>query len=425
MSINRTLAPEYKNIDTFDLLPIETFELDNGIQVHLMQAGSQEVTKLDFLFPAGSIQANKPLLASITNKALIEGTSNLTGAEISEKIDFYGAFIGQQAQFHHSIVTLVTLSHFLPQTLEILEDVIKNPTFKQKEIDTLLNKRKQEYLIESDKVKTLATRAFTQNLYGKEHPYGNYLSMSDFEKISRQDVIQFHKQAYIPKGTHIIVSGQPGSELKTLLNRYFGQTWSKEEPMPDMKPKLDGPFESELFVCKDDALQSSIKIGIPLFNKKHPDFHGMQILNAVLGGYFGSRLMTNIREEKGLTYGISSFIMTYKHCGFLVISSDVRAENRDLAVKEIFYEIKKLRDEAISDEELNLVRNFLIGDMIRNFDGPFATSDNYRGLIDLNLSPDYFNQFFSKLVNISSEKLQKLAQKYLKEEDIITVIAGK
>ncbi|MCU4154719.1 insulinase family protein [Carboxylicivirga sp. A043] len=425
MQINRHEAPEFKNIDAFELLPIETFELNNGIKVHLMQAGSQEVAKLDFLFPAGSVQANKPLLASITNKALSEGTTNKTGAEISEKIDFYGAFIGQQASFHHSIVTLVSLTHFLPQTLAILEDMVKNPVFEQKEIDTLINKRKQEYLIESDKVKTLATRAFTQNLYGKEHPYGNYVTMDDFENLTREDVIRFHQKAYIPEGTHIIISGQPGENIKALLNQHFGEQWSDASVLSDSKPNENLVQEKSIFVEKADALQSSIKIGIPLFTKDHPDFHGMQILNTVLGGYFGSRLMTNIREEKGLTYGISSFIMTYKYAGFLVISSDVKAENRDLAVKEIMNEIRQLRDELIGDEELELVRNFLLGDMIRNFDGPFATADNYRGLIDLNLPTTYFNQFFDVLKNITAKELQALAQKYFKEENIIKVIAGK
>ncbi|MBK3517747.1 M16 family metallopeptidase [Carboxylicivirga marina] len=425
MNINRTTAPEFKNIDSFELLPIETYELNNGIKVHLMQAGSQEVAKLDFLFPAGSVQASQPLLASITNKALSEGTVSMSGAEISEKIDFYGAFIGQQASFHHSVVTLVALTHFLPETLKILEDIIKNPVFEQKEIDTLLNKRKQEYLIESDKVKTLATRAFTQNLYGKEHPYGNYLTMDDFEKLTREDVINFHKQAYIPSGTHIIISGQPGSNIKELLNTHFGQHWSDEQPLKDPQPQNKEDVLRNIFVEKNDALQSSIKIGIPLFSKEHPDFHGMQILNAVLGGFFGSRLMTKIREEKGLTYGISSFIMTYKFGGFLVIGSDVKAENRELAVKEIFNEIKKLRDERIGNEELALVRNFLLGDMIRNFDGPFATSDNYRGLIDESLSPAYFNEFFDVLTSITAEELQNLAQKYFQETDFITVIAGK
>ena len=425
MDISRTKAPEYKKITDFELLPIDTFELDNGICVHLMQAGSQEVAKLDFLFPAGSVQANKPLLASICNKALTEGTTSMSGADITEKIDYYGAFVGQQASFHHSIVTLATLSHFLPQTLAILEDVIKNPIFEQKEIDTLINKRKQEYLIESDKVKTLATRAFTQNLYGKAHPYGNFLTMDDFNHLTRNDVVNFHKKAYIPKGTHIIVSGQPGDNIKELLNHYFGQSWSSQAPLEDRQPNNNEAIKNEIFVEKQDAVQSSIKIGVPLFNKEHPDFHGMQILNAILGGFFGSRLMTNIREEKGLTYGISSFIMTYKYDGFLVISSDVKAENRDLAIKEIFNEIKKLREEKVDAKELELVRNFLLGDMVRNFDGPFATSDNYRGLIDLNLSPSYFNDFFNVLVNITAEDLQKLAIKYFNEDDFITVIAGK
>ncbi|TRX66523.1 pitrilysin family protein [Carboxylicivirga sp. M1479] len=424
MSINRNTAPEFKNITSFDLLPIETFELNNGIKVHLMQAGSQEVAKLDFLFPAGSVHASKPLLASITNKALTEGTKNMPGAEVSEKIDFFGAFIGQQASFHHAVVTLVSLSHFLPQTLEILEDVIKNPVFDQKEIDTLISNRKQEYLIESDKVKTIATRAFTQNLYGKNHPYGNFVTLNDFENITQDDVIDFHQNGYIPQGTHIIISGQPGRNIKELLNKHFGQQWSDKAPLSNPGPDNKEEIKHQIFIEKADAVQSAIKIGIPLFDKQHPDFHGMQILNTILGGFFGSRLMTNIREEKGLTYSISSFIMTYKHAGFLVIGSDVKAENRDIAVNEIFNELRLLRDEKIPEQELEMVRNFLLGDMVRNFDGPFATSDNYRGLIDLDITPDYFHEFFQVLSTITADDLQCLAQKYFKEEDFISVIAG-
>lgn len=421
----RNTAPEFKTVSSFNLLPIQKFELDNGIKVHLLEAGSQEVAKIDFLFPAGSIQAAKPLLASITSKAMIEGSEKYSAAEIAEKIDFYGAYLGQQTVFHQSVITLVSLSHFLPETLEILEDIIKHPTFEQKEIDTILGRRKQEFLIESDKVKTLATRAFTQNLYGKEHPYGNYVELSDFEKITRDDIVDFHKKAYIPAGTHIIISGQPGNNIKDLLNKHFGQLWNSNTPLSDWKPEINKELNSEIFVPKTDALQSALKIGRPLFNKLHPDFHGMQILNTILGGYFGSRLMTNIREEKGLTYGISSFIMTYKHTGFILVSTDVKAENRELAVKEVFNELKRLREEPISEDELTLVRNFLSGDMIRNFDGPFATSDNYRGLIDLDISTEYFHDFFKVLMNITAKDLQDLAQKYLKEEDFITVIAGK
>nr|WP_319401941.1 pitrilysin family protein [uncultured Carboxylicivirga sp.] len=425
MQLHRHTAPEFKTISSFNLLPIQKFELNNGIMVHLLEAGSQEVAKIDFIFPAGSIQAAKPGLASTTSQAMTEGSEKYTASEIAEKIDFYGAYMGQQTVFHHSILTLISLSHFLPQTLEILEDIIKHPTFDQKEIDTILQRKKQEFRIESDKVKTLASRAFTQNVFGKEHPYGNYIEIEDFDKVSRDEIIAFHKKAFIPAGTHIIISGQPGKAIKELLNKHFGQKWSSNTPLGDNKPEINKNLKHKVFIPKKDALQSALKIGRPLFNKLHPDFHGMQILNTILGGYFGSRLMTNIREEKGLTYGISSFIMTYKHSGFLVISTDVKAENRDIAVKEIFNELKRLRDEVISEEELTLVRNFLSGDMIRNFDGPFATSDNYRGLIDLAINPQYFNEFFQVLMNITATDLQNLAQKYLQEEDFITVIAGK
>lgn len=424
MNIDRHTPPAFKTVDALDLLPVEVFQLDNGIKVHLMEAGSQEVAKIDVLFPAGSVQAGKPLIASATNTVMAEGTTTLTSVEISEKIDFYGAYIGQQTNYHHSVLTLISLSHYLPETLAILEDIIKNPVFPQHEIDTFLSKRKQEFLVEGEKVKTIAMRSFTQQLFSKEHPYGNYLGEEHFEQLTRNDLVDFHKRVYTPEQAHILIAGQPGDDIKALLNKHLGQKWGDSNIPSDKLSNFDAIKPQTIVVPKAGAVQSAIKIGRRLFNKVHPDYFDVQILNTVLGGYFGSRLMTNIREEKGLTYGISSYLMPYKHSGFMVISTEVKADNRELAVTEIFNEMERLRNEPISPEELNLVKSQMTGDMIRNFDGPFATADNYRGLIDLDLSSTHFQKRFNAILNMTPERLMDLANHYFQPADFTTVIAG-
>lgn len=422
--MNRQTPPAFKTVDSLNLLPIEIFELDNGIKVHLMQAGSQEVTKMDVIFQAGSVQAGKKLVASTTNTVMMEGTQALTSAEISEKIDFFGAYLGQQTNYHHSVLTLISLTHYLPETLAILEDIIKHPVFPQHEIDTYLNKRKQEFLVEGEKVKTISTRAFTQQLFGQAHPYGNYLAEEHFDQLTRTDLVDFHRRAYTPLDTHILISGQPGDSIKELLNKHLGQQWGQPLKPHEITYEFDHILPTTKIIPKEGAVQSAIKIGRRLFNRTHPDYFDMQVLNTILGGYFGSRLMTNIREEKGLTYGISSYIMPYKNSGFLVIATEVKAENRELAVQEIFNEMQQLRNETVSTEELALIKNYMTGDMIRNFDGPFATSDNYRGLIDLNLGPDHFQRRFEAIVNMTPERLRDLAKKYFQPNDFTTIIAG-
>lgn len=422
--MNRQTPPAFKTVDSLNLLPIEIFELNNGIKVHLMKAGSQEVTKMDVIFQSGSVQAGKKLVASTTNTVMMEGTQSLTSAEISEKIDFFGAYLGQQTNYHHSVLTLVSLTHYLPETLAILEDIIKNPVFPEHEIETHLTKRKQEFLVEGEKVNTISTRAFTQQLFSREHPYGNFLAEEHFDQLTRNDLVEFHKRAYTPAGTHILISGQPGDQIKELLNKHLGQQWGQPATPDEIAYDFDSILPETQIIPKEGAVQSAIKIGRRLFNRTHPDYFDMQILNTILGGYFGSRLMTNIREEKGLTYGISSYIMPYKKSGFLVISTEVKAENREMAVQEIFNELERLRNETISAEELTLVKNYMTGDMIRNFDGPFATSDNYRGLLDLDLGPDHFEQRFEAILKITPQRLKELAEKYLQPDDFTIIVAG-
>lgn len=423
--LDRNIQPPVFDVAIQENQEPRQIELANGLKLHKLEGGSQEITKVDFIFPSGSVQAAKSLVASTTNTLLAEGTRTMTSSEVSERLDYYGAYLWEYTNYHYSVFTFFCLSRHLPDLLPVIEEVIKEPVFPQEEIDIYLNRRRQEFMVDMQKVKILSARKFNKTIFGEGHPYSNILELPHFDNITRSDIVDFHKRTYSPTNAHIIAAGLPGKNFDTLMDRYFGANWTPAQPCNDRLEVNHRPGNVVVFDEYDWALQSSVRIGRPLFNRSHPDFIPLSILNTVLGGYFGSRLMTNIREEKGLTYGIGSSIVPMKYSGYWMVSTEVKAVNREEAVKEIFNEMARLRNEPIDANELETVKNYLMGEMIRSFDGPLATSDQYRGQLVAGLGLDYFTRYANILNSITSEELMRLAQIYLKEEEFITVIAGK
>jgi predicted Zn-dependent peptidase len=423
--IDRHIVPASHPVSNISFLPLEHLFLSNGIEVMLLKSGSQDVVKIDLVFPAGLVQAGKPLIASTVSNMMPEGTSNHTSVQLSEKLDFYGAFMGQQANYHHSVITLYSLTKHLENTLPLIAELILDPVFPQHELDIYIDKKKQEYLLESEKVKTLAARRFSGVVFGATHPYGMVPSFENIGKIQRDELVNFYQKTYSPWGCKIIISGQPGNDYLKLLEQLFAQkTWlpvvGESKPFPAIAPDSNHLH----LIPKPNALQAALRVGRPLFDRTHPDFGGVQILNTILGGYFGSRLMRTIREEKGFTYGISSYIVPLKHHGFWNISTEVRNEVRDETLSLIRLEMNNLRNTAIDDEELELVKNYMLGEMLRNFDGPFATSESLRNLLDNNLDFNHFTQMINIIRTITPAQVQQLAQRYLNPDDFYTIIAG-
>lgn len=423
---DRKTGPGFAPIDDIDFLPVTNYKLPNGIPVSLMEAGSQDVTRIDWVFPAGSIQAGVPLLASTVANLIFEGTTTRTSAQISETLDFYGAYLNAQTYHHNSVITLFCLTRDLPVLICLVEDVIKNATFDPVEFEIYIDKRRQEHLVESDKVKTLASRKFSQVIFGEDHPYGRKLELSHFDALTRNDLVDFYKKAFTPNDCRIVVAGQPGKAFSELLTNHFGS-----------KEWIAGPFNQngvgeiqpsgEMFhlVEKDGALQSALRIGRPLFNNHHPDFMALQVVNTILGGYFGSRLMMSVREEKGLTYGIGSSIVPFRKSGMWTIASEVKGEMRQAAIDAIFAEMERLMKEPVSEHELELVKNYMLGELLRNFDGPFSSADIYRTILEFDLDFGFYAEMSAQIRSITPELIQQLAITYLNPKDYYVVVAGK
>lgn len=423
--LNRISPPAFHEVEKINLVEAVKLGLSNGIPVYLLNAGTQEVTRVEFIFRAGIRHQPHSLVASGVNDMLDEGTHTRNAEVIAEELDFYGAFIESETQHDVASFTLFSLNKHLPSTLPIVKDILRNVAFPEREFKIYLTNKRQKYVVDSDKVSVLARREFNKLLFGASHPYGTKTELPDFDLLTRESLIDFHKQHYTSDRCTIIVSGKVPENMLEQLESFFGdKDWNGNSTSDHSLPVATSDKRREHTIEKEGAVQSAIRIGRVLFNKTHPDYLGMQVLNTLLGGYFGSRLMANIREDKGYTYGIGSGLVSMLGDGYFVISTEVGVEVTNAALKEIYAEIEKLQQELVGEDELELVRNYLIGVFLRSTDGPFAIGDRLKGILGYGLGYDYYTRYIETIRTIQPETLRDLANKYLKKEDLIELVVG-
>jgi predicted Zn-dependent peptidase len=400
------------------------YQLGNGIKVYQFNSGTQDVISIQMVFSAGSWFQKKPFTAMATNLMLREGTINYSTQSLSETLDYYGAHFENTTERDNAYVTLYSLNKHLTNTLPLLAEIVKKPVFPEKEYSVVSGKQRQMLEVNRQKVNFLARTHFNSLIFGKEHPYGMYLHPNDIGKISTADLVGFYKSQYHSGNCTIVVSGRIKPDLAEMLETYFGgNDWngisSNRIPCEPVSS-----LQKNHFIAKDGAMQSAIRMGGLLFGRNHPDFAGMKVLNALLGGYFGSRLMTNLREDKGYTYGIGSAVVPLQNDGYFVISGEVGADVTKNALTEINFELKRLCDEQVPESELSLVRSYLSGEMLRAVDGPFAQADLYLELIESGLDISHFKGLIDTIQHINAQQLQDLAIKYLNPENLFTLVVG-
>ncbi len=400
--------------------------LDNDIPVYLINSGTQDVIRIDFIFKAGSYYQEMPLVSVFTANALQEETESFKANEIAEKIDFYGASLKTFITKDESCISLYTLSKYVDKLLPVLQEIILKPVFPNNELSTLVQKQKQEFIVNKQKVNFVARQKFDSLIFGDRHPYGKIAEEEDFDKINKKSLMKFYLDFYRNGKFQIVVSGKIPDDLTPKLNHFFGNREHKTDNTKKDKvfSEAEKPPENH-FVEMPDALQTAIRIGKKLFNIKHPDFIPFQVVNTILGGYFGSRLMTNIREDKGYTYGIGSGLMSFQRAGMFFISSEVGNDVAQNAVDEVYFEINRLRKELVPEDELKIVKNYLLGNFLRSADGPFALAELFNAVNGYGLNMDYYQHFINKIRTITSEEVIELAGKYLDPESMVRLMVGK
>jgi zinc protease len=402
----------------------KSLQLDNGIPVFLIEAGTEDIMRMEFIFRAGQIKETLPLLASTCNMMLTEGSQNYTSEELNRILDFYGIFLNQSAERDSASITLYFLSKHIEKALELSYEILFRPSFPEAELNSLMRKRIRWYLVNREKTQNLAMDQFFESLFGKHHPYGYQIVEQDFENITHSILKDFHSRYYTLSNMAILISGKIHEKTTEFLNTFFDSNSSKksENVNSDVPPK--GQEQMKVHIHKSGSVQTSIRIGSATINKRSPDYPGLKILDSILGGYFGSRLMKNIREDKGYTYGISSSVSSFDLSGYKVISSEVGSKYLQKAVDEIYKEIKILQNVAVTKEEMSIVRNYMSGEMVRMFDGPFALAESFRSVWEFGLNNSYYHRLSEKIRTIEPDEIIELAKKYYNIDELYEITAG-
>ena len=424
-TLNRATPPAIHDAIEFqyNLPPITTVQLDNGLPLHWLAAGVQDVVEVDFIFPAGEWQEPKPAVAQSTAALLKSGTTTHTAQQISEAAEFYGATLKVSAGPDFSAITLYALTKDLPQLLPIIREIMTEAVFPETEVAIYKQNAIQRLLVNLRQCEFVANQRIDALLFGEAHPYGRFTKQEKIEAITREDLVSFYKSHYHPGRAKIFMAGKVGAAEVALINRIFGA--DRYEGAADIAPQtFSAPAPSahaHRIVNDENGVQAAIRIGRLFPNRHHPDFPKMVVLNTLFGGYFGSRLMSNIREDKGYTYGIYSSLQSLEHGGSLTIHSEVGADVAEAAIAEVYKEMQELCDNPAPEEELLLVKNFLLGGLLGDLDGPFQILARWRTLIMNGLDAANFNRNISIYKSVTAEELQALAKQYYGREDFYEV----
>ena len=398
------------------------YKAANGTPIYAINCPEYEVVRVSFVFHAGTITQHHPFTASATANMLAEGSENMTSQQIAERLDYYGSYFDINIDRDYSYITFCALSKFFEQTAEVIEEVILRPTFPEREVGIYSAKRRQQLSIERRKVETIARENFAQAIFGKSHPYGISYPESAYDSLCREHICKHYERCYTAENCIVVCSGSISDKVLEHIMNIAAQIHTSEQQEQIIFPPFD--TRHNVRVQHDGAVQSSIRMGRLLFTRSHEDFIPMQVLSTVLGGYFGSRLMQNLREHNGFTYGVFSAMVNFQNTGYLAIATQVGTEVTEQALEQIANEIDILRNELIPEQELSLVKNIMAGEMMRILDGPFGIADVTTENILCGFDNTHIADNLRRIRNTTAEELRTLAQKYLDPNDIVTVVAG-
>lgn len=424
LKIDRTVQPPRVPVSSIKVPFPEIIDLNNGFKALVINAGSQELARVEVVFKAGTRYQPKSLVANAAITLLAEGTTSRTSHQIAEDFDYLGSFLEPSFTRDFASVTFYTTNKHFYRSIELFSDVVLNPTYPQQELELFCKKGKQSLLVDLEKVSTLSRQRFFNALFGNDHPYGSFAKPEDYDSLLQADVLQFRNQFHKATNGLIVIAGKVDvQQVDIILNSFSNPIFKGGVLNLDIPPFRTTDYR--IFTYKKDTVQSALRIGKVFPKRNHPDMPGLVVLNTILGGYFGSRLMRNVREEKGFTYGISSFIIPMAELSVFVVSTEVGSAFAQNTIDEVFKEMRRLQQEPVSNDELELVRGYMTGQILRTFDGPFAIAESFASLFEYNeLNFEYFESLIDTINRITPEELMELARKYFDADSMVVSVAG-
>lgn len=419
-------------MNTFGLLSltIQTPErrvLPNGVPLAVLRAGDEEVVRFDVVVKGGRCHQSQPLQALFTNRMLREGTRRYTAARVAEQLDYHGAWLELSSSAEYAFLTLYSLNKYLPRTLDVLESLLKEPLFAEAELEVVRNANVQQFLVNCSKVDFHAHRGLAAHLFGESHPCGRPVCEEDYRRITPDALRDFHRRYYHSGNAALFISGRVTDDALRRIESLFGT-----EPFGQAAPAAETPLfapapsaEKRVFISRPDALQSAVRMGSLTLDRRHPDFQKLRVLVTLFGGYFGSRLMANIREEKGYTYGISAGLVSYPGHSLLSIATETANEYVEPLIAEVYGEIDRLQNDLVPDDELTMVRNYMLGDMCRTYESVLSLNDAWIFVHTSGVADTYFDDAVEAVRTATPDEIRSLACRYFCKERLKEVVSGK
>ena len=421
--VNRTVAPPIVDAVDFklSLKPYGKIVLKNGVEVYTINAGAEEVMMLEWVYYAGNCYEEKNLVAASANFLLRNGTSKKTAFQINEHFEYYGSYVNRACYNETASITLHTLTKHVHELLPVVREMITDSVMPEEEINIYKQNQKQRLKVSLKKCDFVAGRLIDAYLYGINHPYGKFSSAEEYDALNRDELLNFYDRYYKNGRFILFAAGRLPDNLELLLNEQFGDLPLRNIAVTSGKRVL--ATEKKYRVTNDEnGVQGAIRIARPFPNRHHPDFLKAQVLNILFGGFFGSRLMSNIREDKGYTYGIHSFLQNHIQDTAWMISTEAGKDVCEATIAEVYKEMEILKNDLVDEEELKLVQNYMMGSILGDLDGPFQIIARWKNYILNGLDGDYFYKAINIIKNISSKDLQELAQKYFKTDEFYELV---
>ena len=418
--MDRSIVPEIKNQIELTKLPVEK-EVVNGIELNYVSGGSAPLLKIELVYNAGSKYQTAPLIASLAFDLLKDGSKTLNGKAFKEAINGLGVYYGMDISKDFGTLSFYVLERNLTPLLGYVQDLITSPNLPEEEFNRLRQKQKNDFLVDSEKTSFLARQLFAEVLFN-DSEYGKVAHHEDFDKVQHAMSVKFIQDFVVGAPFKLLVSGSVSDKSKAIFTQ-FAQSIQVNKTN-EVKSALPCNPKAGEHVIEKDSEQCSVMLGKLIPGKTDADIHKIGITNALFGGYFGSRLMQNIREDKGWTYGIHSSILNYEDTASLVISADVLKYKGQATFDEIKKEIETLQTELIPQDELEVLKNYLKGKLLKSFDGAFEQIDRFFSVDSFGLDWSYYDNYIQTLESITAEEIRGTAKQYLKWEDFVLVKAG-
>jgi predicted Zn-dependent peptidase len=423
---DRKTAPAAKPFRSIPLPAFQHYSLSNGMPVYLLPFGMVDVLEVSAVFRGGFAFGPKAGAAMFTANNLMEGTKTYDSLALAQRLDHFGSWIHTEVEQEFISVNLTTLTRHLHPVLPLLREVVLEPQFPEAEFLKMKQRNLEKVAVEEKKTAWMARRQFNHSLFGKQHPYGRHIGQEEIQEIEVPDLRSYHSRYFVPSNCSLFVAGSFSPEtVLALLEKEFGQV--KRGPHSGENSLADAVVPENRSGRKHiamEGMQSTIRLGQLMFERAHPDYYKMQVVSTILGGYFGSRLMKNIREDKGYTYGIYSGIHAHRKGGYFFVQGDVGNEYVEPAIEETKKEMNLLIRKGVGEDEMDLVRNYMLGKSLSQRETAFQLAEAMRFSVMNGIPFSELDRKFEVIQEMKAAEVAPLAETYLQPDKMLEVVAG-